>query len=196
MKALRNISKTTTPRRLRTNNTTLPNFNTTTRPPLAGRHGHPHSDSAAKGTKTMEPRELPNGPILALPETPSNNDTTELAVGSSVRFDDLGPVVVNVDGSLSRISNWDKMSTIEKENTYRIIGKRNAARRAVLLERQEEEQQDNNGRREEAPKLSSTTQQQSPAKDPQTTTQSHTSVTAEEEVASVLEKHRSDIDKK
>jgi len=47
---------------------------------------------------------------------------------ASVKLDHLGPMVVNVDGTLSRISNWDKMADIEKENTLRIIGKRNQAR--------------------------------------------------------------------
>jgi hypothetical protein len=47
---------------------------------------------------------------------------------ASVKLDHLGPLVVNVDGTLSRISNWDKMADIEKENTLRIIGKRNQAR--------------------------------------------------------------------
>ncbi|KAI0156573.1 hypothetical protein GGR57DRAFT_463860 [Xylariaceae sp. FL1272] len=143
MKALRAIPQTTIPRRLRPSTTTLPSFNITTPQPLPGRYGHPNSDSAVKRNKTMEPHDLPKGSILALPESSSNGDTTELAVGSSVRFDGLGPVVVNVDGSLSRIANWDKMSAIEKDNTYRIIGKRNAARRAALLSRQEEEQQQN-----------------------------------------------------
>jgi hypothetical protein len=47
---------------------------------------------------------------------------------TSIKLDHLGPMVVNVDGTLSRISNWDKMAEIEKENTLRIIGKRNQMR--------------------------------------------------------------------
>lgn len=37
-------------------------------------------------------------------------------------------MVVNVDGSLSRISNWEGLADIEKKNTLRIIGKRNQER--------------------------------------------------------------------
>lgn len=51
---------------------------------------------------------------------------------ASVKLDHLGPMVVNVDGTLSRISNWDKMADIEKENTLRIIKKRNQARLEAL----------------------------------------------------------------
>ena len=54
--------------------------------------------------------------------------------GTTVSLDHLGPMVVNVDGTMSRISNWDKMAEIEKKNTLRIIGKRNKERLAALKE--------------------------------------------------------------
>jgi hypothetical protein len=60
----------------------------------------------------------------------SNGDT-------SVKLDHLGPMVINVDGTMSRISNWDSMADIEKQNTLRIIGKRNQARLAVLRQAEE-----------------------------------------------------------
>lgn len=41
-------------------------------------------------------------------------------------------MVVNVDGTMSRISNWDKMVDIEKKNTLRIIAKRNRERLDAL----------------------------------------------------------------
>ena len=53
--------------------------------------------------------------------------------GGPVTLDSLGPVVVNTDGSISRINNWSSMSEIEKQATKRIIGKRNEERRAALL---------------------------------------------------------------
>ncbi|KAJ9192156.1 hypothetical protein DTO021D3_5543 [Paecilomyces variotii] len=70
---------------------------------------------------------------LALP--PAEEDTQKLDVsgsGSSVKLDHLGPLVVNRDGTLSRIANWDKMTEIEKKNTVRILGKRNQLRRDAL----------------------------------------------------------------
>jgi hypothetical protein len=71
---------------------------------------------------------------LALPEAPHNSATQlDMSNGSTtVKLDHLGPIVVNVDGTMSRISNWDKMADIEKKNTLRIISKRNQERLEVL----------------------------------------------------------------
>lgn len=40
----------------------------------------------------------------------------------------LSPVVVNADGTLSRINNWKDMADIEKANVNRILLKRNRQR--------------------------------------------------------------------
>ncbi|KAJ5179686.1 hypothetical protein N7492_002896 [Penicillium capsulatum] len=52
--------------------------------------------------------------------------------GSAVKLDHLGPMVVNVDGSLARIGNWEQMTEIERKNTLRILGKRNKQRLEAL----------------------------------------------------------------
>lgn len=52
--------------------------------------------------------------------------------GSTVSLDHLGPMVVNVDGTLSRIGNWEQMTEIERKNTLRILGKRNKQRLEAL----------------------------------------------------------------
>jgi hypothetical protein len=77
--------------------------------------------------------EQPKAP-LALPAAPSDGTTTlDMSNGgTTVSLDHLGPMVVNVDGTMSRISNWDKMAEIEKKNTLRIIGKRNKSRLEAL----------------------------------------------------------------
>ncbi|KAH7021159.1 uncharacterized protein B0I36DRAFT_353858 [Microdochium trichocladiopsis] len=81
--------------------------------------------TASNATATKQP--------LPLPEPPKGSGATQLAVdGEGVKLDHLGPLVVNVDGTMSRIGNWDKMAPIERENTLRIIGKRNQARLATL----------------------------------------------------------------
>ena len=78
--------------------------------------------------------DAPKAP-LALPEVPSNATQLDMSNGgTTVSLDHLGPMVVNVDGSLARISNWDKMAEIEKKATLRIIGKRNKERLAALKE--------------------------------------------------------------
>ena len=62
--------------------------------------------------------------ILGLP-APSDTSNKLEVNGPSVALDHLGPVVVNTDYTLSRISNWDKMSELEQQRTFRIVSKRN-----------------------------------------------------------------------
>ncbi|KAI2624581.1 hypothetical protein GGS26DRAFT_203955 [Hypomontagnella submonticulosa] len=70
---------------------------------------------------------------LPLPEPDHTGDATQLPVGGEgVKLDHLGPLVVNEDGTMSRISNWENMADIEKQNTLRILGKRNKARLDAL----------------------------------------------------------------
>ncbi|KAJ4384627.1 hypothetical protein N0V86_000227 [Didymella sp. IMI 355093] len=58
--------------------------------------------------------------------------------GEGVTLDHLGPMVVNKDGSLSRIANWETMSDKEKKNTLRVLGKRNQLRLGELKGEQSE----------------------------------------------------------
>lgn len=51
---------------------------------------------------------------------------------NTVKLDHMGPLVVNKDGTLSRIANWEAMAEIERQNTLRILGKRNMLRREGL----------------------------------------------------------------
>merc|ERR1712107_142383 len=79
----------------------------------------------------------PEKPPLALTEdegcTGEESEVQEIVVdGNPVKMDKLGPVVVNTDGSISRINNWHEMSELEQKNTLRIIGKRNQQRLVKL----------------------------------------------------------------
>ncbi|KAI0518363.1 hypothetical protein F5B22DRAFT_645127 [Xylaria bambusicola] len=76
-----------------------------------------------------EPQSTPSLP--ALPAAGDAAPTLEVD-GAALRLDHLGPLVVNEDGTLSRIANWEKMADIERENTLRILGKRNQMRLAKL----------------------------------------------------------------
>lgn len=89
----------------------------------------PAGDPPSSGTR-KEP--------LALPEVPRAR-TAQLDMSNgdaSVKLDHLGPMVVNADGTLSRIANWENMAATEKEATVRIIGKRNQARLKALREKE------------------------------------------------------------
>ena len=94
------------------------------------------SNSSAPAEEQQQPESsnnnAPKAP-LALPEAPANATQLDMSTGgTTVSLDHLGPMVVNVDGTMSRIANWDKMAEIEKKNTLRIIGKRNKDRLAAL----------------------------------------------------------------
>jgi hypothetical protein len=72
---------------------------------------------------------------LPLLESSKEGEAITLSVGGEgVKLDHLGPLVVHQDGTMSRISNWAEMSELEKENTLRIIGKRNQSRLKKLRE--------------------------------------------------------------
>lgn len=74
-------------------------------------------------------------PYLALPESGPSAGTNQLDLsqpGSTVTLDHLGPMVVNTDGTLSRIANWEGMTETEKKTTLRVLGKRNKQRLEAL----------------------------------------------------------------
>ncbi|TGJ79699.1 hypothetical protein E0Z10_g9062 [Xylaria hypoxylon] len=71
-------------------------------------------------------------PLPALPAVGDGASQTLEVGGAALRLDHLGPLVVNEDGTLSRIANWEQMADIERENTVRILGKRNQTRLAKL----------------------------------------------------------------
>ena len=59
--------------------------------------------------------------------------TTVISVdGEPVKIDHLGPIVLNSNGTMSRITNWNTMTKDEQLKTIRLIGKRNKIRRRKL----------------------------------------------------------------
>ncbi|KAH0354246.1 hypothetical protein KCU81_g1311, partial [Aureobasidium melanogenum] len=81
---------------------------------------------------------------LGLPEPPSGGIQLDVNSGEGVALDHLGPMVVNKDGTISRITNWDKMAEIEKKNTLRILQKRNKQRLDALKQANLDTSQDAN----------------------------------------------------
>ena len=53
--------------------------------------------------------------------------------GASVKLDHLGPMIINTDGTVARISNWAGLSEGEQNVALRRIAKRNKARVEQLL---------------------------------------------------------------
>ncbi|KAF3025635.1 hypothetical protein E8E14_013199 [Neopestalotiopsis sp. 37M] len=87
----------------------------------------------ATGTDKQHPLPLPEPPKDGGENKPISLDVG----GEGVRLDHMGPLVVNQDGTMSRINNWAEMSDIERENTLRILGKRNQQRLKKLREEKE-----------------------------------------------------------
>lgn len=81
--------------------------------------------------------ESQDGTPLGLPAPPSTEEAEAITFdmsngGDTVKLDSLGPMVVNKDGSISRINNWAQMTEMEQKNTLRIVGKRNKQRLDAL----------------------------------------------------------------
>jgi hypothetical protein len=61
-----------------------------------------------------------------------NNDHDAHTETSSFGLKNIGPVVINSDGTISRISNWAEMSEVERQKVERLLLKRNRERLANL----------------------------------------------------------------
>lgn len=121
------------------------------------------SDKKAEQIEETTVRKTP----LALPASTGTDDVTKVDVNSSFKLDGLGPVgkhachtcqinsalwdtealtvhvvVVNENGTISRIDNWHEMSDIEKANVNRILLKRNKLRLERLKKEREANGQD------------------------------------------------------
>ena len=73
----------------------------------------------------------------ALPESVGSQTLEEVHLlevgGASLGFENLGPIIINTDGTTRRMSNWDILTKQEKASAWRRIAARNAKRTKVLL---------------------------------------------------------------
>ena len=74
--------------------------------------------------------------FLQLP-APSD-DTPTLHLGETKKLDHLGPVIINTDGTTSRVANWDKLTEMEQQVALKRVSKRNRQRKEKLLMKQNE----------------------------------------------------------
>ena len=88
----------------------------------------PHeTHSSSQVARGGEGLPAPSGDDASVPKLDINS-------GEAIAMDAMGPVVVNDDGSLSRIANWPMLTDREKEVTQRRIAKRNNERLDRLRE--------------------------------------------------------------
>lgn len=121
--------------------------------PKSGATSNPATQSSTTDQSSSEPTRISEQ--MYLPESASNDNiqgSSEGGIkldmsngGTEMKLDHLGPMVVNTDGTLSQIGNWQQMSEIEKKNTLRIISKRNKSRLAALKAKEEEAKANGNG---------------------------------------------------
>lgn len=78
------------------------------------------------------------GELPQLPPPDPNSNLPTIRLGETIRFEEMGPIILNTDGTTRRIENWDSLTEKEKEVTWRRISKRNEERRQILLQQQEE----------------------------------------------------------
>ncbi|KAI5451887.1 hypothetical protein NCC49_001189 [Naganishia albida] len=90
-------------------------------------------------SQTTEPTN-DSAPPLALPPPPEEKTRTlNVQEGNSVAIDELGPLIVNSDGTLSRIQNWKSLSKVEQDRMIRLIVKRRNVQRLDKLKDQQQE---------------------------------------------------------
>ncbi|KAI8639435.1 hypothetical protein BD408DRAFT_421453 [Parasitella parasitica] len=99
------------------------------------------SNSIAKlamSSSSSFPADVPIKPVLALPSTA--DETVQVDINDTYKLNELGPVVINENGTMSRINNWFEMNEIERANVKRVLLERNRKRLAKLKEAAVEEE--------------------------------------------------------
>jgi hypothetical protein len=79
-----------------------------------------------------------------LSESSPDSNLPRIKLGETIQFEEMGPVIINTDGTTRAIANWDELSEREKEVTWKRISKRNEERRKILLEKLEADEAHSN----------------------------------------------------
>lgn len=100
----------------------------------------PNPSSQDPKTRQEQPLPLPE-PSLSNAGNATHQIDLSYGTGTA-KLDHLGPLVVNTDGTLSRIGNWAQMMEVERTNTLRVLGRRNQVRLKALREQQQQQQRE------------------------------------------------------
>jgi len=73
-----------------------------------------------------------------MPPDSTDESMPTLKFGEKLSFEDLGPIIINTDGTTRRIANWDTMTEKEREVSWRRIKKRNEERIKLLEAEQQQ----------------------------------------------------------
>lgn len=61
----------------------------------------------------------------------------------TVQLTELGAIIINSDGTMSKVENWKELTSAEQAKTLRVIAKRNTRRKAALEAQEVQEVQQN-----------------------------------------------------
>jgi hypothetical protein len=95
-----------------------------------------NSDAPRNGESATK-KEKDELPLLP-PADPNDSSIPRINLGETISFEEMGPIIINSDGTTRRITNWDQMTKREQEVSWRRIKKRNEERRTILLREKEE----------------------------------------------------------
>jgi hypothetical protein len=76
--------------------------------------------------------------VPRLPPPDPNSNLPRIRLGETISFEEMGPIILNTDGTTRRIENWDTLTKQEQEVTWRRISQRNEVRRQMLLKQKGE----------------------------------------------------------
>jgi predicted Fe-S protein YdhL (DUF1289 family) len=102
-------------------------------------------ESSSTTTSQEQVQQQPDDPNPHIPRLPpgdpeNSKGLPSIKLGETIRFEEMGPIIINTDGTTRRIANWDQLSPQEQKATWRRISKRNEERRQQLLLLVEQEQ--------------------------------------------------------
>ena len=82
--------------------------------------------------------------MLMLPASTNVNGeiNRQINLGETISLEELGPIIINADGTTRRITNWLDLNKAEQENSWRVISARNLKRLKVLQKRARKEPSD------------------------------------------------------
>lgn len=100
--------------------------------------------------QSIEGENFGNGPdmtaevekeILMLPPSIDINGeiSRTIKLGESISLEELGPIIINADGTTRRITNWSTLTEAEQKSSWRVISARNLKRLKNLQKKNAEE---------------------------------------------------------
>ena len=63
----------------------------------------------------------------------------QIKLGEKISLEELGPIIINADGTTRRITNWLTLSKSEQEQSWKLISARNLKRLKALQKKQSKE---------------------------------------------------------